>query len=452
MQSGNQLLNGLNGVDLSGTAAGHNALFHSGAGGVQSVLNPQLLLLHGDLGLSTDLDDGHAAAELSQALLELLAVVVGGGGGNGGADHVGTLLDGLGSAVAIDDGGGVLGHDHLTAVAQVIHGGIGQLHVQGAGDHGTAGQHGDILQHLLAAVAEAGGLNADHIEAALQAVQQQSGQSVAFHILGDDDELPAGLDNGLQNRQDLLNVGDLLIGDQQVSIVQDGFHLVGIGDHVGGDIAPVELHAFHHVQAGLGGLALFDGDDALGADLFHGLGNQLADGSVAGGDGANTGDVLGAVNRHGIGLDGLHSGGNGLLNALAHDHGVCTGGQVLQALAGDGLGQQSRGGGAVTGHIIGLGSDLADELCAHILKGILQLDLLGDGHAIVGDQGSAVLLAQNHIAALRSQSYLNGIGQLVNAGLQLLASFLAINDHLCHNALPPQSVTTARMSSCLTNL
>ena len=153
-------------------------------------------------------------------------------------------------------------------------------------------------------------------------------------------------------------------------------------------------------------------------------------------------------------LDGSHGGLHGLVDALAHHHGVCTGGQVLQALPGDGLCQQGGGGGAVTGNIVGLGGDLPDQLSAHVLKGILQLHFLGDGHAVVGDQGSAVLLAQNHIAALGSQGNLNGIGQLVNAGLQLLASFLAVNNHLCHDKilLNNQSVTTARMSSCFTNL
>lgn len=55
----------------------------------------------------------------------------------------------------------------------------------------------------------------------------------------------------------------------------------------------------------------------------------------------------------------------------------------------------------------------------------------------VCDEGRAVLLAQNHIAALGSQSNFNGIGQLVNAGLQLLAGFFAVNNHLGHDNLPP---------------
>ena len=85
---------------------------------------------------------------------------------------MGTVSNGLGSAVAVHDGGVVLGDNDLTAVAQVGHLGVGQLHVQLAGNHGAAGENGDILEHLLAAVAEAGGLDADHVEAALDLLLQ----------------------------------------------------------------------------------------------------------------------------------------------------------------------------------------------------------------------------------------------------------------------------------------
>jgi hypothetical protein len=32
-----------------------------------------------------------------------------------------------------------------------------------------------------------------------------------------------------------------------------------------------------------------------------------------------------------------------------------------------------------------LDGDFLDELGAHVLEGVLELDLLGDGHAVVGD-------------------------------------------------------------------
>ena len=74
------------------------------------------------------------------------------------------------------------------------------------------------------------------------------------------------------------------------------------------------------------------------------------------------------------------------------------------------------------------------QLCAHVLKGIGQLHFLGDADAVVGDEGSAVLLIQNNVAALGTQRDLYGIGQSVNAGLQSLAGFIAAHNELRHNS------------------
>ena len=104
----------------------------------------------------------------------------------------------------------------LTGTAQLVNGGILQLQTQLLGDDLAAGQDGDILQHLLAAVAEAGGLDGNAGEGAAQLVDNQGGQRLALDILSDDNQLLAGLHNLLQQGQDLLDVGDLLIGDQDV--------------------------------------------------------------------------------------------------------------------------------------------------------------------------------------------------------------------------------------------
>ena len=71
----------------------------------------------------------------------------------------------------------------------------------------------------------------------------------------------------------------------------------------------------------------------------------------------------------------------------------------------DGLGQHGGGGGAVTGDVVGLGGDLLDQLGAHVLEGVVELDLLGDGHAVVGDRRGAELLVQRHVAALGPQRH-----------------------------------------------
>ena len=67
------------GVQQRHAATGNDAFFEGRAGGRQRVLDAVLLLFELDLGAGADLDDGHAAGQLGQALLELLAVVVAGG-------------------------------------------------------------------------------------------------------------------------------------------------------------------------------------------------------------------------------------------------------------------------------------------------------------------------------------------------------------------------------------
>ncbi|CAN4044979.1 AAA+ ATPase domain-containing protein, partial [Dysosmobacter welbionis] len=191
LHAGKQSLHGGDHVHEDGAAAGHNAFLNSGAGGVQGVLDAELLLLHLGLGGSADLDDGHAASQLSQPLLQLLLVIVAGGGGDLRADLAHAILDGLAVAGTVHDGGVLLGDLHLAGAAQHIHGGALQLQTDLLGNHGAAGQNGDILQHLLAAVAKAGSLDTHHVQGAAQTVHDQGGQSLALHVLRDDQQLLA---------------------------------------------------------------------------------------------------------------------------------------------------------------------------------------------------------------------------------------------------------------------
>ena len=225
--------------------------------------------------------------------------------------------------------------------------------------------------------------------------------------------------------------------DQHQRFVQNRFHLLRVSDHIRRDIAPVELHPFHDLRIGLGGLRFFHGDDAVVGDLFHGLCDQFANGLVTRGDGADTGDVFGAADGLAVGLDGFDGGLGGLGDALLHDHGVGAGGQILDAFGDDGLSQQGSGGGAIASYIVGLGGHFLDHGCAHVFKRVSQLDFTGDGHAIVGDQRGAEFLVQDHVAALGTHGDLDGVSQLVYASLESAASFFAVVDQFCHSVLPP---------------
>ena len=319
-------------------------------------------------------------------------------------------------------------------MAQHLDGSVLQLIAQIGGDHGAAGQNGDILQHFLAAVAKAGSLDSGHVQGAAQAVDDQGGQSLTLDILSHDQQLHAILHDLLQQRNQILNHADLLIGDQDGGIVQNSLHLIGIGDHIRGQVTAVKLHAFHDLVVGLSsGLVLLDGDDAVRGNFFHCLSDQAADLGITGRNGADAGDIVAVLHLLAVCLDGLNSLGNSLAHAAADIHGVCTGGDILHALGDHSLCQNGCSGGTVACCIVGLGGNFTHQLCAHVLKLVLQLDLLGNGHAIVGDDRGAKLFAQHHIAALGAQGDLDGVCQGINTGTQCLAGVLALLDLLCHN-------------------
>src|SRR5690606_32297006 len=97
------------GAEEGGAAAGDDALLDGRARRMERVLHAGLLLLHLDLGGRADLDHGHAAGELREALLELLPIVVAGRVLDLAADGLDACLDlGL-RAGTLDDGGVVLG-------------------------------------------------------------------------------------------------------------------------------------------------------------------------------------------------------------------------------------------------------------------------------------------------------------------------------------------------------
>ena len=80
-----------------------------------------------------------------------------------------------------------------------------QLAADLLGDDLAAGEDGDVAQHLLAAVAEAGGLDRQDVDRAAQLVDHERRQRLAVDVLGDDHERSAGLEHLLQHRHDVLD-------------------------------------------------------------------------------------------------------------------------------------------------------------------------------------------------------------------------------------------------------
>ena len=213
--------------------------------------------------------------------------------------------------------------------------------------------------------------------------------------------------------------------DQDVAVLENGLLGLHVGGEVGRQVALVELHALDDIEGGLDRLGLLDGDGAVLADLVHRVGDDVADLVVpVGRDGGDLADLLAVGDAlrdlAELGDRGLH----GLVDAALEEDRVGAGGDVLQAFLVDGLGEHGGGGGAVTRGVAGLGGDLLDHLGAHVLVGIGELDLLGDGDTVLGDRRGAELLVDHHIAALGPEGDLDGLGEELDAPEDLVTSGL----------------------------
>ena len=124
---------------------------------------------------------------------------------------------------------------------------------------------------------------------------------------------------------------------------------------------------------------------------------------------------------------------DGLLDAALQLHRVGAGHDVPRAFAIDRLRQHGGRRGAVTGGVRRLARDFAHHLRAHVLERVLEVDLLGHRHAVLGDGGGAELLVEDDVASLGTEGDLHRVGQLVDAAQDRLPRLLAVNDLFCHS-------------------
>jgi hypothetical protein len=146
-------------ADQRRAAAGNNAFLDGRPRGVHGILHTGLLLLELGFGGRANLNDGDAADELGKTLLELLLVVIGSGVFDLLADLLHAAFDFGRLAPALDDGRVVLVDGDFLGAAEVFELHVLELDAEILGDGLAAGQHRDVFQHGLAAVAEARSLN-----------------------------------------------------------------------------------------------------------------------------------------------------------------------------------------------------------------------------------------------------------------------------------------------------
>ncbi len=317
-----------------------------------------LLFLHLDFGHGADVDDGNAAGELREAFLEFFLVVIGGRLVDLRLDLRDAILDILGLARAVDDRGVILVDLHALGLAELADVGVLELEAEFFGDNLAAGKDGDVLEHGLASVAEAGRLDRAGFERSAEAIDDERREGLSVDVLGDDEERATRLRDLLEQGKHVLHVGDFLVVNEDVGILEDGFHAVAVGHEIRRDIPAVELHSFHEVGGRVHRLRFLDGDDAVLSDLLDGVGKNLSDFFVVvRRNGGYVRNLVRSLDFLGVLLDFLDRDCYRLVDAPLELDGGHAGGDRFKPFPDHGVGKDGRRGGSVSRHVVGLRGD-----------------------------------------------------------------------------------------------
>ena len=87
----------------------------------------------------------------------------------------------------------------------------------------------------------------------------------------------ASLGDGLQERKEIVEVADLLFVDENICVLKDSRHVVGVCDKVRAEVTLVELHTFNSLEGSLDALRFLNSDGSVFTNFVHCISDDLAD-------------------------------------------------------------------------------------------------------------------------------------------------------------------------------
>ncbi len=206
-----QLLHGIDTADQSHTTARHDSLFNRRPRGVQGVFDSGFSLFHFRFGCRPDIDLSDTAGEFGQPLLEFLAVVITGCNFDFISDLFDSALDGFLAARSFDDDCVVVVDSNLFRLTELFDADILHLDSEVFVNRVSPCKNRNILQHGLSAVAVAGSLDGCHLQDASELIDNQSCQSFALDIFGNNQQRLLDLCDLLEQRHKLGHIADFFL-------------------------------------------------------------------------------------------------------------------------------------------------------------------------------------------------------------------------------------------------
>ena len=108
-------------------------------------------------------------------------------------------------------------------------------------------RHNGHVLNLLSPVTESRRFHRGGKKNALNLVDNQRREGLSFKILGNDQQGAVRFSNLLKEWKEILEIGDLLLVDEDDWILEDHLHFFGIGHKIGRKVAAIKLHAFDYL-------------------------------------------------------------------------------------------------------------------------------------------------------------------------------------------------------------
>ena len=321
------------------------------------------------------------------------------------------------SPCAADDRGLVLGHGDAITRTEMLDTDFGQFDAGVLGDHVPTQRHREVFELGDPSVPETGGPDDHRLHRLVHVAADEKLQRRPVDVLGQHHQGPVGALGHLDARHDVLNLGDLLVGQQDQRIGMHRFHPLRVGDHVAGDVAVIELDAVDDVDRQPGGVALLGGDDARTCRRGRRRVEMASPDHlvVAGGEGAMRCRSLCSRRRDACSRRASTTTDTARSMPRRTRMGLAPASTDAQPLPDHGLGEHGCRGGAVADHAIGLHRHFLDQLGTHVGERVPELYLPGDGDAVVGDGGRSGEFLQDGVAPLGAERHLDRVGEGVDA-------------------------------------
>ena len=181
-------------------------------------------------------------------------------------------------ALPADDGRFVFCRDNARRLPEHRERRVLKLNADFLRDDLAADYRRDIGEHFLLTVAVARRLHREHTEGSAKLVHDKGGERIALDILGNNHKfLLPRLHDFFQQGQNFLYIADFFISEKDERILHFGLHSLRIRDHIGGDVALVNLESLHDVVGKLHPLRFFNRNHAAAANLLHRLGDDASE-------------------------------------------------------------------------------------------------------------------------------------------------------------------------------